>query len=432
MSILQKIKYPSIEKDIYKKKIILDIDDDIKKREIQLYKLNYIWSYCYNNLEFYRNIKINNKIPNSFESLDDFKHFPYLTKDIINNNLDLIVKDLDNFKFTYSGGTSGEITKFPTSYINSRSNYINTIICRSWHNLDVTDKTLYIWGHSHKFSGNYIQKIFRNILNNLKDSYHNRYRVSAYNLSEKNLDFIQSIINKKNFKVILSYGSSLSILANYLKEKKFCYKKDINLIFTSENLSVECENNLKDVFPKGKIISEFGMAETGVIGYSEMDFKKIRLIWSDFLIQNYENSLCLTDLSYKPFPLIKYFPDDYLGNEDEKIYVETIYTLENLIGKQRETFEFISNTKKYHYSLIVLDHIFKKFDSLYSVQFFIKNNFLYIIYFGNLDELEAMQNINNYFNDKIKNIKFKKTNKPIKTVAGKFKFLIDEKDFNNL
>ena len=88
MSILQKIKYPSIEKDIYKKKIILDIDDDIKKREIQLYKLNYIWSYCYNNLEFYRNIKINNKIPNSFESLDDFKHFPYLTKDIINNNLD--------------------------------------------------------------------------------------------------------------------------------------------------------------------------------------------------------------------------------------------------------------------------------------------------------------------------------------------------------
>ena len=225
---------------------------------------------------------------------------------------------------------------------------------------------------------------------------------------------------------------SLSILANYLKEKKFCYKKDINLIFTSENLSFESENNLKDVFPKGKIISEFGMAETGVIGYSETDFKKIRLIWSDFLIQNHENSLCLTDLNYKPFPLIKYFPDDYLGNEDKKIYQETIYTLENLIGKQRETFEFISNTKKHHFSLIILDHIFKKFNSLYSVQFFIKNKFLYIIYFGNLDELEAMQNINNYFNDKIKNIKFKKTNKPIKTVAGKFKFLIDEKDFNNL
>ena len=43
MSILQKIKYPSIEKDIYKKKTILNIDDDIKKTEIQLYKLNYIW-----------------------------------------------------------------------------------------------------------------------------------------------------------------------------------------------------------------------------------------------------------------------------------------------------------------------------------------------------------------------------------------------------
>ena len=77
------------------------------------------------------------------------------------------------------------------------------------------------------------------------------------------------------------------------------------------------------------------MAETGVIGYSEMDFKKIRLIWSDFLIQNYENSLCLTDLSYKPFPLIKYFPDDYLGNEDEKI-CETIYTLENLIENKEK------------------------------------------------------------------------------------------------
>ena len=37
MNILQKIKYPSIEKDIYKKKKILNIDDDIRKREIQLY-----------------------------------------------------------------------------------------------------------------------------------------------------------------------------------------------------------------------------------------------------------------------------------------------------------------------------------------------------------------------------------------------------------
>jgi len=432
MSTLQAFKYLFIEKDIFKKKTILNIDDDIKKKEIQLYKLNYIWSYCYNNLEFYRNIKIKNKIPNNFVNLGDFKYFPHLTKDIINDNLDLIVKDLKNFKFTYSGGTSGEITKFPTSYINSRNNYINTKICRSWNNLDITDKTLYIWGHSHKLRGNYFEKLLSNILSNFKDFYHNRYRVSAYDLGEKNLDFIQSIIKKKKFKNILSYGSSLSILVNYLKEKKFCYEKDINLIFTSENLSVDCENNLKVVFPKGKIISEFGMAETGVIGYSVTDFKKIRIIWSDFLIQNYENSLCLTDLSYKPFPLIKYFPDDYLGEKDEKIYQETIYTLENLVGKKRETFEFISNTKKHHYSLIILDHIFKKFNSLYSVQFFIKNKFLYIIYFGNLDELEAMRNIDNYFNDSIKNIKFKKTNKPIKTVAGKFKFLIDEKDFNNL
>ena len=79
MSILQKIKYPSIEKGIYKKKIILDIDDDIKKREIQLYKLNYIWSYCYNNLEFYRNIKM--ELLKSSDERTDVTYFLRLCKD---------------------------------------------------------------------------------------------------------------------------------------------------------------------------------------------------------------------------------------------------------------------------------------------------------------------------------------------------------------
>ena len=46
-------------------------------------------------------------------------------------------------------------------------NYINTLFCRSWHNIQENDKMLYIWGHSHKFQSNLIKKqidIFKNYL----------------------------------------------------------------------------------------------------------------------------------------------------------------------------------------------------------------------------------------------------------------------------
>ena len=122
-------------------------------------------------------------------------------------------------------GTSGFVTKFPTSYENSKLNYINTLFCRSWHNIQENDKMLYIWGHSHKFQSNLIKNQIDIFKNYLKDFMQNRRRFSAYDLSEDNLDKIEKEIFTKNYKTLLCYGSTLSIISKNLNYKISPIKK---------------------------------------------------------------------------------------------------------------------------------------------------------------------------------------------------------------
>ena len=152
------LKYLHLNK-LYEAKLkCLNTSSDEKKIIFQIIKFNHQWNYCSKNILFYKNLKKKYDLPSFISSLSELKNFPKLNKQYLKENYDDILVDYKNSNFTLTGGTSGEISSFPTAYINEEQNFINKMICKNWINSSNKDKTLYIWGHSHKFGNNKIKK----------------------------------------------------------------------------------------------------------------------------------------------------------------------------------------------------------------------------------------------------------------------------------
>ncbi len=428
---LEKIKYPSLNRLVSQKLKLLKEEDVDYIKKVQIWKFNHQWEFAYNNFKIYNEIKIKHHLPNFISSLGEIKNFPRINKKFINDNFKIICSDLKTKRFTLSGGTSGEVTKFPTSYINEQQNYVNTVVCRKLHNAKNKDNTLYIWGHSHKLGKNIYSKFLKIFTNNLKDIYHKRKRVNAYDLSENNLKKIYYEIKKNKYQIIFSYASTFDILSNYLILKNFVYEDIIKIIFTSEHLNEETFIKLKKIFPRSQIIGEFGMAETGIIAYSFQDYKNYKLIWTDFIVQSHDKELSISEISNKTFPLINYFPDDYFrDNLDNET---SILSLPEIIGKNRPNIKVIfENGKSEIYSTIYFDHILKNLNEIYSAQYFLKDETITIVYTGPVSEEIIRKSVINSFKQKVENVYIKKINKPIKTIGGKFKYLLNEKDISSL
>ena len=310
MKLLTQIKYPGIKKDLFHKRKIYN-DFSIKEiNQYQINNFNKVWNYCYSKINFYSDLKKKFKIKDEIKDLRELDTFPIISKKNIIENFEQIKKDTKAKFFAFTGGTSGYVTKFPTGYINSKINYTNTLLCRSWHNIQEDDKMLYIWGHSHKFDSNILKKNFHIAKNFLKDIFQRRKRFSAYDLNEDILDIIQKQLFSGKFNTLLSYGSTLSIISNYINLNNKFYDNKINIIYTSDNILNNDLENIRRAFPKGKIISEYGMAETGIIGYSLEDHQEVKILWSDFIIKKLNDEIMVTDITLKKFPLINYLPDD--------------------------------------------------------------------------------------------------------------------------
>ena len=430
-----KLKYPNLKKLYYEKKKILENENIDQREKIQIWKFNHQWKLCHENLKFYKNYKEKNKLPNLVSDLSEIKNFPVIDKNYILENYELILKDYKNSKFTLTGGTSGNVIKFPTSYINEEQNFVNKTICKNWINSNGKERTLYIWGHSHKFGNNLLKKFFYTFLNKFKDFDQNRFRLSAYDMSHKNLENMYQALQSNNFDIIFSYASTFEILSKYLLFKNYKHSKKIKLIFTSEHLSKECIQNLIKIFPEGKIIGEYGMAETGIIAYSVDIHDEYRVIWSDFIIQNIDDRILITEIANKHFPLINYCPDDQIILNDKTKNKNSIFSISNIKGKERPFIDLkFDDSTNQKISLIIFDHLFKNIESIFSVQYFINyiDGKLVIIFSGNSKIENLVSIINTYFKKKTLNVELIKIQYPIKTKAGKFKTILDEKDFSNI
>jgi phenylacetate-CoA ligase len=320
-----------------------------KIAEYQWSKIINILQHAYQNVPYYhllfkeRNIRLED-----IQSFEDFKKIPFLTKEIIRNNLNsLTARNFNKSKFLYvnTGGSSGVPLGLYYQKGTTRSKELAFL--------------LEIWEQAGYKFGDKIAVLRGNVVYSLKknkfwqyDPIKNRMILSSFHMIEENLSKYLNQIRKFKPKFLHVYPSSLSILSSYIKENKIRNLPNIKAIFSSSESLFEWQAELfKNVF-NCKIIDLYGSAEA-VIFAANCPFKNNYHIFPEYgyteLIDNEGHDLAeedsigeLVGTSFDNYvmPLIRYRTDDYAirCGDIECSCGKNYMSFKKIIGRKQEFF----------------------------------------------------------------------------------------------
>lgn len=285
-----------------------------EKRKIQLKKIQEIVEYAYFNVPYYKELFDKNGISYKINSFEEFEKIPYLTKDIIRNNLDKLKskEKIKSVKVT-TGGTTG----MPMEFYLDKKVIINE--------LAFVD---YYWN---KFSKEYkatlkIVKIRENIPTNEKifEKIGNRLVMSSFKLKRENIRKYLEEIEKFNPDYIHTFPSSITILAEYIINNDITINlKNLKGIFSSsETLNTYQKDIIQKAF-KVKICDLYGHSERAVIAFNNIKNENYTLDllygYTELISENNKNiifesleegEIVATSFWNKSIPFIRYRTGD--------------------------------------------------------------------------------------------------------------------------
>ncbi len=397
--------------------------------DYQIIQFNRIWQNAIDNIPFYIMWKEKYNLPDRIEAIEELKKFPILTKKDIQQNQNLIFSHLSDYNTISTGGSTGEPTKFPVSKEESDFSYANHYLARGWWDIKSLDEVLLFWGHSHLFGGG-IKGQINQYKRVLSDWLINTTRLNAYDMSVNTLGKYYQKLKNSNPSMILGYTSTIYKIAKYIQENNLDIGLKDNLkgvVVTSETVTQYDIDLIESVF-KVPCIIEYGMAETGVIAYSKEASNNIKIFWDSFIvIKDDANTLLVSTISNKLFPLINYRTDDIVDSEDKL----SILTIKKIEGREKDILKVNSKNGELELSGILMIHLLKAYQGIYEIQFKQKDRLKVEISFTG-DKKLNITDIASYFINNIKinhpdinenSFTFKQVQEIPKTIAGKAKWI---------
>lgn len=234
--------------------------DKKQLEEYQIGQLQKLIKHAYETVPYYKKVFDEYRIqPKEIQDFSDLKRIPYLTKEIIQNNLNDLISNKynkQNLKYVTTGGSTGIPMGF---YVDSKYDRF-----REWAFISN------MWGRI----GYDVRKINRCVI--LRDDipnkgiheYKNRDLIlSSFKLTKENIEKYISLIEEFNPDFIQAFPSSISILSNYINEnnKKIQLKNLKSIICTSENIHELSRKDIESAFGV-RIYSFYGHTEHACIG----------------------------------------------------------------------------------------------------------------------------------------------------------------------
>lgn len=228
-------------------------------QDLQWIQLTTILEHTVKNIPYYRNRISSNRV----KSYQDFLKIPVLTKTDIQMNKKEFLNP--NYKGrTWIERTSGS-TGLPIEF------YVDNNCCsydwasrwrgRRWLGIDIGDKEVALWGRP-------IYSRFARWSGGLKARLQNMLLLSAFDLTEENLDFYWRKIKKFQPSFFYGYSTVLTHLAQFIKDKEGSAETlKVKAIFaTGETLYQSSRKLLKSVF-NCPVAIEYGCSEAGGFAY---------------------------------------------------------------------------------------------------------------------------------------------------------------------
>lgn len=252
--------------------------------------------------KFYREL-YNGVDINSFESVDDLRKLPIVTKEMIRQNIDDIItipKSKSNESST--GGTTGKsLTVYFTTEDTQKRMAILDCFKKS-HGFENIKMKRATFSGKHIVPPNQKQNIFWRYNASI-----NQMLYSVFHITDENIPFYIKGLNKYKPNVLDGYISSIYDIANYIDRNNLELQFDLIAIFpTAEPVTVQYRELVERVF-KCKVYDQYASSEGAPFVY-ECKFGNLHYDLTTGIIENLEesNEILVTSFTTYGTPLIRY------------------------------------------------------------------------------------------------------------------------------
>jgi len=319
-----------------------------KLEEYQMQQLRRLLHHAYENVPYYR--RLFNEIgmnPYKFKDSRDLRKIPYLTKDIIRNNLsDLLARNYPKSKIesVTTGGTTGMPLMFYQEKVASESREYSFIFSL-WKRVgfNIGDKRVIIR-----------RPVSKKIRSKKFWEYNPVERalvLSSLNMTVEFLPKYLSLIREFQPDFLHVYPSVITILAKFMKNRNIKPFKNLKAILcSSENLYLWQRNLLEEVF-QCQVFSWYGQAEKVVLagecesntdyhifpeyGITEIVDKENNLVSKE----NDVGEIVATGFNNYVLPLIRYKTEDIAIYRGQSCNCGRNYPLlKRVIGRKQQYF----------------------------------------------------------------------------------------------
>ncbi|KEH92370.1 phenylacetate--CoA ligase family protein [Clostridium massiliodielmoense] len=407
--------------------------DKQKQKEYQILQLQKIIKHSYETVPYYTNLF--NEYGIDYKQIQDFsdmKKIPYLTKQIIQDNLEDLISNKfykNEVGYATTGGSTGTPMGF---YIDSKYDK-----AREWAFI------AHMWSRV----GYDVRRVNRcvilrgNVPNKGIYEYKNRDLIlSSFKLTEENMDKYIDLIEKFDPDFIQAYPSSIIILSKYINEtnRKINCKNLKSIICASENIYEAQRNDIEKAFGV-RVYSFYGHTEHACIG-GECEKSNYYHIQSEYgymeLIDEYDNQITnenglgeivATGFNNYVVPFIRYKTCDIAVNTNEKCSCGRNYKLIKKIDGRKQ--EYFVDLHKNKVTFTWADYpLWQCKDRIWAYQY-IQNEPGKVILNINFKDVNDLYDLNKIKEVFIKyypqiNIETRKVGYIARTKRGKFKYLI--------
>ena len=233
-----------------------------KLEEYQMQQLEKLLNHAYNNVSYYKKVFDERGLkPKDIQDFDDLKKLPYLTKEIIRDNLEsLVAQNYPRSKLQYS--TTGGSTGIPMGFYVEK----NTTSAKEWAfmltqwkrvGIRIRDKCIVL-------RGNIVQSASKGKFWEYNPVNKNLI-FSSYHMTDETLPGYIAKIRKFRPDFIQAYPSAITILARFMKENNIkAFPKIKAILCGSENIYPWQRKLLEETF-QCRVYSWYGHTEQVVL-----------------------------------------------------------------------------------------------------------------------------------------------------------------------
>jgi phenylacetate-CoA ligase len=288
-------------------------DFESKSREeikaYQLARFNELWAFACKTVLYYRDLQKCKALPVSFTSLEEISHrVPVLEKVVVQANPDQFLSVKHDIGFwTLTGGSTGTPMRCYWGKYAHIENQRDIYHYQSLWDIDVWDKTAFLWGHTHLFPKGLKGKI-KLVRSKIEDKIRNRIRLSAYRIGEKDLQNYHAIMRKKGVRFLYAYSNALYLFAKANENSPKL--NNLKLAVSSAGpLSALQKKEIEKVL-KCPVANEYGAVEIGLIASSH-NLTDLKVCERSVIVEAIPTTqgmyeIIVTNLRNNSFPLIRY------------------------------------------------------------------------------------------------------------------------------